>query len=80
MNHLADYSGEEMKTLRGRLFDPELKYNGGQVLTSFRPSPPPPHSKDFSSIWLNFEGRIFVEIITLFDIDTQYFFSSIVTD
>ncbi|XP_023327352.1 digestive cysteine proteinase 1 [Eurytemora carolleeae] len=30
MNHLADYSGEEMKTLRGRLFDPELKYNGGQ--------------------------------------------------
>ena len=61
MNHLADYSGEEMKTLRGRLFDPELKYNGGQVLTSFRPSPPP--LKTFSSISLNFKGKIFDEII-----------------
>ena len=30
MNHLADQSDKELRTLRGRLHDPKLKYNGGQ--------------------------------------------------
>lgn len=29
-NHLADYTLEEMGMLRGKIHDPELKYNGGQ--------------------------------------------------
>jgi len=29
-NHLADKSQEEMKVLRGRIYDSSLKYNGGQ--------------------------------------------------
>ena len=29
-NHLADRSDEEMKVLRGRIFDSSLQYNGGQ--------------------------------------------------
>ncbi len=28
-NHLADYTEEEMRMLRGKIHDPELKYNGG---------------------------------------------------
>jgi hypothetical protein len=29
-NHLADFTVDEMKMLRGKIHDPELKYNGGQ--------------------------------------------------
>jgi len=29
-NHMADFTDTEMRTIRGKLFDPELKYNGGQ--------------------------------------------------
>ncbi len=28
-NHLADYTEEEMRMLRGKIHDPALKYNGG---------------------------------------------------
>jgi len=30
MNHMSDLSGGEMRTLRGKIHDPNLKYNGGQ--------------------------------------------------
>ena len=29
MNHLADYTEDEMRMLRGKIHDPALKYNGG---------------------------------------------------
>ena len=29
-NHLADYTADEMRMLRGKIHDPQLKYNGGQ--------------------------------------------------
>ena len=29
-NHLADYTADEMRMLRGKIHDPQLKFNGGQ--------------------------------------------------
>eukprot|EP00088_Acartia_fossae_P055246 TRINITY_DN6412_c1_g2_i2.p1 TRINITY_DN6412_c1_g2~~TRINITY_DN6412_c1_g2_i2.p1 ORF type:complete len:549 (+),score=136.05 TRINITY_DN6412_c1_g2_i2:48-1694(+) len=36
MNHLADQSDKELRTLRGRIHDPNLKYNGGQEFSYAR--------------------------------------------
>jgi len=36
MNHLADHTGDELKRLRGKIFDPNLKYNGGLEMSYSR--------------------------------------------